>query len=101
MMIAIKDMDMPKRCAECKICVNQKTNDYGTYGKCLLQNKSVDCLVWSRDANCTLEERENTTLMEIDKIRDRVLHSAEIYEPNDVLDIIDEITIIIRSEEKE
>lgn len=57
-MIQIKDMEMPKRCTECKICVNQKTNDYGTYGKCLLQDKSVNCLVWSRDANCPLAESE-------------------------------------------
>lgn len=58
-MIQIKDMEMPKRCAECKACVNQKTNDYGTYGKCLLQDKSVDCLVWSRDTNCPLAESED------------------------------------------
>ncbi len=58
-MIQIKDMKMPKKCAECKICVNQKTNDYGTHGKCLLQDKSVDCLAWSRDTNCPLLESEN------------------------------------------
>jgi len=57
-MIQIKDMEMPKRCAECKICVNQKTNDYGTSGKCLLQNKTVNCLMWSRDSNCPLIESE-------------------------------------------
>ena len=57
-MIQIKDMEMPKRCAECKICINQKTNDYGTYGRCLLQNKDVDCLRWSRDTNCQLSESE-------------------------------------------
>lgn len=57
-MIQIK-MEMPKRCAECKICVDQNTNDYGTYGKCLLQDKKVvDCLVWSRDKNCPLTESE-------------------------------------------
>ena len=48
----------PKRGAECKFCVNQKTNDYGTYGKCLLQDKRIDCLVWSRDTNCPLAESE-------------------------------------------
>ena len=51
-------MEMPKRCAECKICVNQKTNDYGTSGKCLLQNKTVNCLMWSRDSSCPLIESE-------------------------------------------
>lgn len=58
-MIQIKDMEMPKRCAECKICVNKKTNDYGIYGKCLLQNKKVDCLLWSRDTSCPLVESED------------------------------------------
>ena len=57
-MIAIKGIEMPKKCTECKICVNQKTNDYGSFGKCLLQNKEVDCLVWSRDKNCPLTESE-------------------------------------------
>jgi hypothetical protein len=50
--------ELPKRCAECRFCVNQKTNDYGTYGKCLLQNESVDCLVWSRDTNCPLKSTD-------------------------------------------
>jgi len=57
-MIQIKNMEMPKKCAECKICVDQKTNDYGTYGKCLLQDKRVDCLVWSRDMDCPLIENK-------------------------------------------
>lgn len=57
-MIQIKDMEMPKRCAECKICINQKTNDYGTFKRCLLQNKDVNCLLWSRDTNCPLSESE-------------------------------------------
>ena len=57
-MIQIKDMEMPRRCAECKFCVNQKTNDYGSYGKCLLQDGSVDRLVWSRDSNYPLSESE-------------------------------------------
>jgi len=58
-MIQIKDMEIPKICAECKFCVNQKTNDYGAYGKCLLQNKYVNCLIWSRDENCPLAESED------------------------------------------
>lgn len=57
-MIQIKDMEMPKRCAECKFCINQKTNDYGTFGKCFLQNKNVNCLMWSRDISCPMEESE-------------------------------------------
>lgn len=56
-MIVIKGMKMPKRCAKCKFCINQKTNDYGSFGECLLQeNKKVNCLVWSRDDNCPLVE---------------------------------------------
>lgn len=56
-MIAIKGMETPKRCAKCKFCINQKTNDYGSFGECLLQeNKKVNCLVWSRDDNCPLVE---------------------------------------------
>lgn len=57
-MIVIKGMEMPKRCAKCKFCINQKTNDYGSFGECLLQeNKKVNCLVWSRDDNCPLVDR--------------------------------------------
>ena len=66
-MIQIKDMKMPKRCAECKICVNQKANDYGAYGKCLLQDKSVDCLVWNRDKNCPLIEKSEKSEKTLDK----------------------------------
>lgn len=55
-MIQIRDMELPKRCIECKVCVNQKTNDYGSYGICLLQNKNVNCLSWSRDEDCPLVE---------------------------------------------
>lgn len=56
-MIAIKGMDNPKRCEECKFCLRQKANDYGSFGECLLQkNKRVNCLVWSRDDNCPLVE---------------------------------------------
>ena len=56
-MIAINNIEMPKRCVECKFCIRQKTNDYGSFGTCLLQNnKEVNCLVWSRDANCPLTE---------------------------------------------
>lgn len=58
-MIQIRDMEMPKRCAECKFCVKQKSNDYGSFGECMLQDKSVDCLVWSRDTNCPLTESED------------------------------------------
>lgn len=34
----------------------------------------------------------------IDEIKTEVLHSSDMYEPNDVLDIIDKITDIIESE---
>ncbi len=54
-MITIKGIEIPKRCAKCKFCVNEKTNDHGSFGECLLQeNKRVDCLVWSRDENCPI-----------------------------------------------
>ena len=56
-MIAIKEMNMPERCEECKFCLRQETNDYGSFGKCLLQkDKRINCLVWSRDDNCPLVE---------------------------------------------
>ena len=56
-MIAIKDMEMPKKCSECGFCINQKTNDYGSFGECSLQSrKEVNCLVWSRDSDCPLVE---------------------------------------------
>lgn len=61
-MIAIKDMQMPKRCAKCRFCTNKKTNDYGSFGECLLQDNkkvnrnSVNNLVWSRDSDCPLVE---------------------------------------------
>ena len=57
-MVVIKNFKMPRRCAECKLCVNQKTNDYGSFGKCSIQDKQVDCLMWSRDSECPLEESE-------------------------------------------
>ena len=56
-MIAIKEMNMPERCEECKFCLRQETNDYGSFGKCLLQkDKRINCLVWSRDDDCPLVE---------------------------------------------
>lgn len=56
-MVAIKEMEIPKRCEECKFCSRQKTNDYGSFGECLLQkNKRVNCLAWSRDDECPLVE---------------------------------------------
>lgn len=65
-MIAIKGMEMPKRCAECKFCIEQKTNDYGSFGECLLQNnKKVNCLVWSRDNNCLIINISDDTELQI------------------------------------
>ncbi len=56
-MIAIKGMEMPERCEKCKFCINERTNDYGSFGECLLQkNKKVNCLVWRRDDSCPLVE---------------------------------------------
>lgn len=55
-MIAIKGIN-PKRCKECKFCLRQETNDYGSFGECLLQkNKRVNCLALSRDDDCPLVE---------------------------------------------
>ena len=56
-MVMIKEMNIPNRCAKCKFCLRQGTNDYGSFGKCLLQkNKRVNCLAWNRDDNCPLVE---------------------------------------------
>ena len=56
-MVAIKGMEIPKRCEECKFCLRQGTNDYGSFGECLLQkNKKVNRLAWNRDDNCPLIE---------------------------------------------
>lgn len=56
-MIAIKGMKVPERCAKCKFCINERTNDYGSFGECLLQkHRTVNCLVWNRDDNCPLVE---------------------------------------------
>ena len=56
-MIAIKEINILKKCKECKFCLRQETNGYGSFGECLLQkNKRVNCLVWNRDDNCPLVE---------------------------------------------
>ena len=55
-MIAIKEMNIPKRCEECKFCLRQGTNDYGSFGECLLQKSRVNCLNSSRDTDCPLVE---------------------------------------------
>lgn len=58
-MILIKNMDMPSKCRDCTFCIRQKTNDYGSFGECLLQKrKTVDCLSWSKDDGCPLQESE-------------------------------------------
>jgi hypothetical protein len=55
MMVIEEGMNIPKKCAECKFCFRQETNDYGSFGECLLQkNKTVDCLVWRRDDHCPM-----------------------------------------------
>lgn len=65
-MIAIMGMEMPERCAECKFCIEQNTNDYGSFGECLLQNnKMVNCLVWSRDNDCLLTNIRDDTQLQI------------------------------------
>ncbi len=65
-MIAIKGMDIPIRCENCKFCINQRTNDYGSWGECLLQkNKRVNCLVWRRDDDCPLISIRDDTEMQI------------------------------------
>ena len=56
-MVAMKEIDIPKRCEKCKFCLWQRTNDYGSFGECLLQkDKRVNCLAWSKDNNCPLVE---------------------------------------------
>lgn len=56
-MVVIKGLKMPNRCEECKFCLRQGANDYGSFGECLLQkNKRVNCLALSRDDDCPLIE---------------------------------------------
>ena len=56
-MVMIKEMNIPNRCKECKFCLRQRTNEYGSFGECLLQkDKKVNCLAWSRDDDCPLVE---------------------------------------------
>jgi hypothetical protein len=56
-MVAIKDMEMPIRCAECKFCIRQKSNDYGSFGQCMVQNcETVNTLNWSLPPSCPLVE---------------------------------------------
>ena len=65
-MIAITGMEIPERCAECKFCINQRTNDYGSWGECLLQkNKRVNCLVWRRGDYCPLISIKDNTELQI------------------------------------
>jgi hypothetical protein len=55
--MVVVNMEMPTKCSQCGFCINQKTNDYGSFGECSLQDrKTVDCLVWSRDSDCPLME---------------------------------------------
>lgn len=30
-MIAVREINILKNCEECKFCINQKTNDYGSF----------------------------------------------------------------------
>lgn len=56
-MVAIEEMKMPKRCAECKLCIRHKTNDYGSYGQCMAANcETVSTLNWSLPPSCPLVE---------------------------------------------
>ena len=72
-MIAIKGMSIPKRCKECKFCLRKRTNEYGSFGECLLQkDKKVNCLAWSRDdKNCLVWSRDdNCPLVEVTTCKD-------------------------------
>lgn len=55
-MIVVRETNMPNNCEECKFCINQETNDYGSFGECLLQKSRVNCLNSSRDTDCSLVE---------------------------------------------
>ena len=79
-MIAIKGMEMPKRCTKCKFCLKQETNDYGFSGECLLQeDKKVNCLTWSRDDNCPLIIIKDDTELQIlrEELRERKTDASE------------------------
>ena len=72
-MVMIKEMSIPKRCKECKFCLRQRTNEYGSFGECLLQkDKKVNCLAWSRDdKNCLIWSRDdNCPLVEVVTCKD-------------------------------
>lgn len=56
-MIAIKEMKMPNSCAECKFCIKQKINDYGSYGRCMAKSgEAVNILNCGLSTNCPLIE---------------------------------------------
>lgn len=56
-MIAIKEMKMPNSCAECKFCIKQKINDYGSCGRCMVKNgEAVNILNCGLSTNCPLIE---------------------------------------------
>ena len=88
MMIAIKGMDMPKRCTKCKFCINQKTNDYGSFGECSLQKrKKVNCLVWSRDEKCPLKQVSDKYKIE-QEIREELERLYTYRIPNTKTDLV-------------
>lgn len=92
-MIAIKGMKMPERCGDCKFCINQKTNDYGSFGECLLQeNKKVDrlrvnCLAWSRDDKCPLKQVSDKYKIE-QEIREELERLYTYRIPNTKTDLV-------------
>lgn len=52
----------------------------------------IDCIIDAPTADVIERSKINDALEQTYKVREGVLHSNEMYEPNDVLAIIDEIS---------
>jgi hypothetical protein len=57
-MIGIKGMEMPNDCMECNFCNHIKSNDYGTYGDCVIlgDNERMNLLLHQKHSDCPLVE---------------------------------------------
>lgn len=57
-MIGIKGMEMPNDCMKCNFCNHIKSNDYGTYGDCVIlgDNERMNLLLHQKHTDCPLVE---------------------------------------------
>lgn len=60
-MVAIKDMEMPSSCYDCRFAENKRTNDYGSFCECgiLEDYETINLLEHSKHPNCPLVEQES------------------------------------------